>query len=150
MGMMQDLGRYHIQTMTQSKVTEIIPGGLKIEQDDKSLEIKADTVVLASGSASFNPLEAIEATSLFRVLMVVGAVGTVLTAGYMLYMLRNVNFGEPADEWNDHTFEDVDTYEWLAWAPLVIGTIAIGIFPKIVFGATNDAVVALVEKAFGG
>jgi NADH-quinone oxidoreductase subunit M len=100
--------------------------------------------------ASFNPLEAIGATSLFRVFMVIGAVGTVLTAGYMLYMLRNVNFGEPADEWADHEFEDVDTYEWLAWAPLVIATIAIGIYPKIVFGATNDAVISLVEKAFGG
>ncbi|GMQ94006.1 MAG: NADH-quinone oxidoreductase subunit M [Acidimicrobiia bacterium] len=100
--------------------------------------------------ASFNPLEAIEATSMFRVLMVLGAIGTVLTAGYMLYMLRNVNFGEPSQEWADHKFEDVDSYEWLAWAPLVIGTIAIGIFPKIVFGATNDAVVGLVQKAFGG
>jgi len=100
--------------------------------------------------AAFNPLEAIGATSMFRVLMVIGAVGTVLTAAYMLYMLRSVNFGEPAEEWADHEFEDVDSYEWLAWAPLVIGTIAIGIFPKIVFGATNDAVIALVEKAFGG
>jgi NADH-quinone oxidoreductase subunit M len=100
--------------------------------------------------ASFSPLEAIEATSMFRVFMVIGAIGTVLTAAYMLYMLRNVNFGEPAEEWADHEFEDVDSYEWLAWAPLVIGTIAIGIFPKIVFGATNDAVVSLVEKAFGG
>ena len=80
--------------------------------------------------ASFNPLEAIGATSLFRVFMVIGAVGTVLTAGYMLYMLRNVNFGEPAEEWADHEFEDVDSYEWLAWAPLVIGTIAIGIYPE--------------------
>jgi len=100
--------------------------------------------------ASFSPLEAIQATSLFRVLMVIGAIGTVLTAGYMLYMLRNVNFGEPSEEWADHEFEDVDSFEWLAWAPLVIGTIAIGIFPKIVFGATNDAVGGLLQKAFGG
>jgi NADH-quinone oxidoreductase subunit M len=100
--------------------------------------------------ASFNPLPAIEATSMFRVLMVIGAIGTVLTAGYMLYMLRNVNFGEPSQEWADHKLEDVDSYEWLAWAPLVIGIIAIGVFPKIVFGATNDAVVGLVQKAFGG
>jgi hypothetical protein len=28
--------------------------------------------------------------------------------------------------------------------------VLIGIFPKIVFGATNTAVMALVEKAFGG
>jgi NADH-quinone oxidoreductase subunit M len=100
--------------------------------------------------ASFNPLEAIGQTSLFRVFMVVGAIGTVLTAGYMLYMLRNVNFGEPSEEWTSKKFEDVDWAEWLAWAPLVVGTIAIGIFPKIIFGATNQAVVALLKNAFGG
>ncbi|MEZ5174740.1 MAG: NADH-quinone oxidoreductase subunit M [Acidimicrobiia bacterium] len=100
--------------------------------------------------ASFDPLASLDADSLFRGFMVIGAIGTVLTAGYMLYMLRNVNFGEPSDEWLGKEFGDVDSSEWLAWAPLVIGTIAIGIFPKIVFGATNDAVIALVERAFGG
>ena len=100
--------------------------------------------------ASFNPLEAIGQTTTFRVFMVVGAVGTVLTAGYMLYMLRNVNFGEPSEEWLNKKFDDVDTAEWLAWAPLVIGTLVIGIFPKLVFGATNQAVINLVETAFGG
>jgi len=100
--------------------------------------------------AAFNPAEAIGQTSLFRWFMVIGAVGTVLTAAYLLYMLRNVNFGEPSQEWSGKVFVDVDRYEWLAWAPLVIATIAIGIYPRIVFGATNDAVVGLVEKAFGG
>jgi NADH-quinone oxidoreductase subunit M len=100
--------------------------------------------------ASFNPAEAIGQTSMFRVFMVIGAIGTVLTAGYMLYMLRNVNFGEPSGEWKDQTFEDVDRAEWLAWAPLVVLTIAVGIFPGLVLGATNDAVIGLVEKAFGG
>jgi NADH-quinone oxidoreductase subunit M len=100
--------------------------------------------------AAFDPNELIGQTSMFRVLMVIGAIGTVLTAGYMLYMLRNVNFGEPAEEWSEHKFEDVDRSEWLAWAPLVILTIAVGVFPKLVFGATNDAVVGLVQKAFGG
>ena len=100
--------------------------------------------------ASFDPLAAIEATPTFRTFMVVGAIGTVLTAGYMLYMLRNVNFGEPSEEWAGHEFHDVDATEWLAWTPLVIGTILIGIFPRVVFGATNDAVIALVEKAFHG
>ena len=100
--------------------------------------------------ASFDPLESIDATGLFRGFMVIGAIGTVLTAGYMLYMLRNVNFGEPSEEWAGQEFHDVDMYEWLAWTPLVIGTLLIGIFPRIVFGATNDAVIGLVEKAFGG
>ncbi|HZJ47470.1 MAG TPA: NADH-quinone oxidoreductase subunit M, partial [Acidimicrobiia bacterium] len=70
---------------------------------------------------------------------------------YMLWMLRSVNFGEPSTEWlDDHNLHDVDTFEWLAWAPLVVMTIAIGIYPKIVLGMTNDAVVNLVNKAFGG
>lgn len=100
--------------------------------------------------SSFNPLAEIGQTPLFRGFMVAGAVGTVLTAGYMLFMLRSVNFGEPAEEWSGHEFHDVEPVEWLAWAPLVVGIVAIGIWPKIVFGATNDAVVSLVQKAFGG
>ena len=82
--------------------------------------------------------------------MVFGAIDTVLTAGYMLYMLRNVDFGEPSKEFADKTLEDVDTYEWLAWAPLIVGIIAIGIYPKIVFDSTNEAVINLLAKAFGG
>ena len=43
-----------------------------------------------------------------------------------------------------------DSYELVAWIPLVILTVLIGVFPKLIFGATNDAVIALVSKAFGG
>jgi NADH-quinone oxidoreductase subunit M len=100
--------------------------------------------------ASFDPLTTIGQTPLFRGFMVVGAIGTVLTAGYMLYMLRNVDFGEPTPEFAGKTFQDVDTAEWLSWTPLIIGTILIGILPGIIFGATNDAVIGLVERAFGG
>jgi len=100
--------------------------------------------------AAFNPAEAIGQTPLFRGYMVIGAVGTVLTAAYLLYMLRNVNFGEPSDEWAGKELVDVDRSEWLAWTPLILGTLAIGIYPRIIFGATNDAVIGLVERAFGG
>ena len=58
-GMMQDLGRYHVRTMTGSKVIEITPGGLNIELDDNIQKIEADTVVVAAGSASNNHLESI-------------------------------------------------------------------------------------------
>jgi NADH-quinone oxidoreductase subunit M len=97
--------------------------------------------------ASFAPAPELS-TSLFRTLMVIGSVGTVLTAGYMLWMLRSVNLGEPSAEWADRHFHDVDAFEWMAWAPLIIATLAIGVFPKIVFGATNDAVVNLVTQSF--
>jgi NADH-quinone oxidoreductase subunit M len=99
--------------------------------------------------ASFNPLDGLN-VGVFRTFMVIAAVGTVMTAGYMLWMLRSVNFGEPSAEWADHDLHDIDKFEWMAWAPLVVMTIAIGIYPKIVLGATNDAVANLVAKAFGG
>ena len=99
--------------------------------------------------AAFNPLHGLS-TTLFRTLMVIGAVGTVLAAGYLLWMLQRVNFGEPSAEWEGHDLHDVDRYELAAWVPLVVATLAIGIFPRIIFGATNDAVHQLVAKVFGG
>ncbi len=86
----------------------------------------------------------------FQTFMVIGAIGTVLTAGYMLWMLQRVNLGEPKDEWEGHEFHDVDRFEWMAWAPLIVATVVIGIYPNVVFGATRDAVVNLVQTAFGG
>jgi NADH-quinone oxidoreductase subunit M len=99
--------------------------------------------------ASFNPLEGLS-LNLFRTLMVIGAVGTVLAAGYLLWMLQRVNFGEPPQEWEGRHFHDVDRWEMAAWAPLIVAIIAVGVFPRLVFGATNDAVVQLVGRAFGG
>jgi len=98
---------------------------------------------------SFNPLDGLS-LALFRTAMVIGAIGTVLTAGYMLWMLQKVNLGEPADEWSGKDLQDADRFELAAWVPLVIAILAIGVFPKIVFGATNDAVTELVRRAFGG
>jgi len=98
---------------------------------------------------SFNPLEGLS-LGVFRTAMVLGAIGTVLTAGYLLWMLQRVNLGEPSDEWAGKEFHDADRYELAAWVPLVAAILAIGVFPRIVFGATDDAVVNLVRSAFGG
>ena len=98
---------------------------------------------------AFNPLEGLS-LGLFRTAMVLGAIGTVLTAGYMLWMLQKVNLGEPGEEWVGHEFHDVDRYEMTAWAPLIILIVVIGVFPRFIFGATTDAVVGLVNRAFGG
>ena len=99
--------------------------------------------------ASWQPAAGLS-LDLFRTLMVIGAVGTVLTAGYMLWMLQKVNFGEPSAEWDGHALHDVDRWEMAAWVPLLVGMLAIGVFPRLVFGATNDSVVNMVKTAFGG
>jgi NADH-quinone oxidoreductase subunit M len=100
---------------------------------------------------AYNPLEVLreDYLTLFRTSMVLGAIGTVLTAGYMLFMLQKVNLGEPSEEWVGKEFHDVDRYELTAWVPLIVLIVVIGFYPRIVFGATTDAVVSLVNTAFG-
>jgi NADH-quinone oxidoreductase subunit M len=85
---------------------------------------------------------------LFRTAMVLGAVGTVLTAGYMLWMLQKVNLGEPSEEWVGHEFHDVDRYELAAWVPLIVLIVVIGFFPKFIFNSTTEVVTSLVDMAF--
>jgi NADH-quinone oxidoreductase subunit M len=97
--------------------------------------------------ASYNPLEGLS-LGVFRTSMVLGAVGTVLTAGYMLWMLQRVNLGEPNDEWEGHDFRDVDRFEAIAWVPLIILIVIIGFYPRVVFNSTTDAVTSLVDMAF--
>ena len=100
---------------------------------------------------AYNPLESlrVEHLGLFRTAMVIGAIGTVLTAGYMLWMLQKVNLGEPGEEWIGHDFKDVDRHEMTAWVPMIVLIVVIGFYPHVVFGATTDAVVSLVDTAFG-
>jgi NADH-quinone oxidoreductase subunit M len=97
---------------------------------------------------AYNPAAGLSLT-LFRVAMVLAAIGTVLTAGYMLWMLQKVNLGEPSAEWDGHHFEDVDRYELAAWVPLIILIVVVGVFPRVVFAASTDAVVNLVREALG-
>jgi NADH-quinone oxidoreductase subunit M len=98
--------------------------------------------------ASYNPLEGLS-LGVFRTAMVLGAIGTVLTAGYMLWMLQRVNLGEPSDEWEGQQFHDVDRFELTAWVPLMVLIVVIGFYPKVIFDTTTDAVTSLVEMAFG-
>ncbi len=97
---------------------------------------------------AYNPLPGLPIT-LFRTAMVLGAIGTVLTAGYMLFMLQKVNLGEVGEEWVGHEFHDADRFELSAWVPLIILIVVVGVWPKLILGSSTDAVVALVERAFG-
>jgi len=96
---------------------------------------------------AYNPLDGLS-LGVFRTSMVLGAVGTVLTAGYMLYMLQQVNLGEPGEEWQGREFHDVDRFEMTAWVPLIVLIVVVGFYPKVIFNATTDSVVSLVEMVF--
>jgi 2,4-dienoyl-CoA reductase (NADPH2) len=56
-GMLQDLQRFGIRSLTASRALEITVEGLRIENDGQVEEIPADTVVLAVGTRPHNPLQ---------------------------------------------------------------------------------------------
>ncbi|MDQ3952461.1 MAG: NADH-quinone oxidoreductase subunit M [Actinomycetota bacterium] len=97
---------------------------------------------------SYNPAAGLNET-LFRFLMVGGGIGTVLTAGYLLWTIQRVNLGRVPERFADgHGIHDVSRLEWLAWAPLLALIVAAGLYPKMVLGVTNEAVDVLLG-AFG-
>jgi NADH-quinone oxidoreductase subunit M len=103
---------------------------------------------------AYSPAEALsEFTTLYRVLMTVGVVGTLLTAGYFLWLLQRVNLGRPNEEWakdpNGHSFKDVLPLEWIAWAPLLIAILVVGVYPRLVLDITSPAV-EKIAQIFGG
>jgi NADH-quinone oxidoreductase subunit M len=89
--------------------------------------------------ASYNPAAGLS-QPLFRVYLVVGALGTVFAAGYLLWLLQRTAFGVPQDEWEGEHFHDVEIPEWFAWVPLLVLILAIGIYPNFVFHVTDTAV----------
>jgi NADH-quinone oxidoreductase subunit M len=81
----------------------------------------------------------------FRVYMVVAAIGTVLAAGYLLWMFQRVAFGTVKDEFEHAHVHDVHWPEWLAWTPLLIGIVVLGIYPNLIFRVTDGAVTNLAQ-----
>jgi NADH-quinone oxidoreductase subunit M len=83
---------------------------------------------------------------LFRVLMVGGGIGTVLTAGYLLWTVQRVNLGRVPDRFaTGKGIFDVHRIEWVAWAPLLALILVAGLFPTIVLGVTDGAVQGLID-----
>jgi NADH-quinone oxidoreductase subunit M len=88
--------------------------------------------------AAFNPAAGLN-VALFRGLMVGGAVGTILTAGYFLWLLQRVNQGVVPERWRSERFSDVKGIELAAWTPLLVLILALGVYPRFIFGVTNTA-----------
>jgi NADH-quinone oxidoreductase subunit M len=104
----------------------------------------------------------------FRTYMVIAAIGTVLAAGYLLWLYQRTAFGEPNPEFvadahlahsvgaaanphDDHHVDlhDVGPYEWIAWIPLLIGIVVLGVYPQLLFKIIDPAATHLLG-VFGG
>ncbi len=81
---------------------------------------------------------------LYLGLVVFAAIGTVLTAGYFLWLIQRINLGEPPERWASEPLADVQTIEWVSWLPLLALILALGIFPRLLFGLQDAAVTNLV------
>ena len=104
--------------------------------------------------SSWNPAEPLS-VDLFRVLTVIAALGTVLAAGYLLWLYQRTAFGEPTAEFaghdddHDHDLHDVGLYEWIAWTPLLIAIVVFGVYPQLMFKVMDPAVTNLLGHVVG-
>jgi len=112
-------------------------------------------------------------TALFRTLMVIAAIGTVLAAGYLLWLYQRTAFGEPSEEFSGHgaghggahgggvahslssaanehddhdEIHDVTPLEWIAWAPFLIAIVVFGVYPQLMFKVMDPAVTEMVRR----
>jgi NADH-quinone oxidoreductase subunit M len=97
---------------------------------------------------SYNPAPGLNVT-LFRVLMVGGGIGTVLTAGYLLWTVQRVNLGRVPEKFAGKPIFDVTAIEWIAWSPLLLLIVVAGLFPKVVLEVTDGAVQGLISVMGG-
>jgi NADH-quinone oxidoreductase subunit M len=103
--------------------------------------------------------------------MVIAAMGTVLAAGYLLWLYQRTAFGEPkaefasnagshgsgghgssghdSDEHGSDDIHDVTVYEWVAWTPLLIAIVLFGVMPNLLFKIIDPAVAVIVTRIGG-
>ncbi len=103
--------------------------------------------------SAYQPAEGLPVET-FRTYMVVAALGTVLAAGYLLWLYQRTAFGEPTAEFapghgHDEDIHDVNTFEWIAWTPLLVAIVVFGVYPQLMFKVLDPAV-NVTLKAFGG
>lgn len=84
----------------------------------------------------------------FKWVTILSTLGIVLTAGYMLWTLQRVFLGQLPEKWSK--LPDVNGRELVAFVPLMVVVILLGIMPSIVLHPINASVnhfVDFVQKA---
>ena len=77
--------------------------------------------------------------------MVIAAVGTVFAAGYLLWLFQRTAFGTPTEEFADEHVHDVHVSEWIAWLPMLIPILVLGIYPNFIFDVTDPVLTSMGE-----
>ena len=79
--------------------------------------------------------------------MVVAAIGTVLAAGYLLWLYQRTAFGVVKEEFeNDENIHDVEMPEWIAWSPLLVLILVLGVYPNLIFKITDGTIVNVAQS----
>ena len=93
---------------------------------------------------AFDPADGLSRPA-FLTFMAIAAFGTLLTAAYMLVVVRRVCMGAARTAGRRaRQLADVQTYEFAAWTPLVALTVLAGLWPEALLGLTDPAVQQLL------
>ena len=93
--------------------------------------------------------------------MVIAALGTVFAAAYLLWLYQRTAFGTVPQEWQTGhvtprrrgrrqrraprtTIHDVSVTEWIAWTPMLVLILVLGVYPQLLFKIFDPAVTELV------
>lgn len=90
---------------------------------------------------AFDPAEGLSRPA-FLLFMSIGAFGTLLTAAYLLVVVRRVCMGDPRER--GPALTDVRGHEFAAWTPLVVLTVVAGLWPGVLIRLTDPAVQQLL------
>ena len=82
--------------------------------------------------------------------MVIAAIGTVLAAGYLLWLYQRTAFGAPSAEFADEDIPGLTVFEYVAWIPMLLPILILGIYPNLLFSVTDPAVVNQLSAIAGG
>ena len=97
--------------------------------------------------AAWNPAAGLS-VPLFRTLAAVGLLGTLLTAGYFLWLIQRVNLGRVPDRWGSRALGDLAPIEVAAWSPLIVLIVALGFVPGLVLWLTSPSVTGWFTELF--
>ncbi|MFD5081228.1 NuoM family protein [Kitasatospora sp. NPDC058406] len=88
---------------------------------------------------AFDPAEGLSRPA-FVTYMVLAGLGTLLTAAYLLIVVRRVCMGDPKQPASVAELADLRPYEAVSWTPLVALTLLAGLWPALLLGLSEPAV----------